>query len=106
MIYDLGTESPCFILTNIPKFLFFSKTANIMKDFKELVEFYMQCDKKTLAELLALRDLRETEGNNINWGKTVTPMECPPYPAYQWPYDYPWNRLWETWITTPPYNIT
>ena len=44
-----------------------------MTDFEKRVNEYMQCDKKTLAELLALRDL-----NNIT---PITPIEEPKTPA-------------------------
>lgn len=41
-----------------------------MTDFEKRVNEYMQCDKKTLAELLALRDLNY-----------ITPIEEPKTPA-------------------------
>lgn len=44
-----------------------------MTDFEKRVNEYMQCDKKTLAELLALRDL-----NHIT---PITPIEEPKTPA-------------------------
>ena len=83
-----------------------------MTDFEKRVNEYMQCDKKTLAELLALRDL-----NNI------TPIEEPKaplrdlqFPPYQpipnTPYvgdpptNYPWGPLvwYATQTTTQPVN--
>ena len=57
-----------------------------MTDFEKRVNEYMQCDKKTLAELLALRDL-----------------QFPPYqPIPNTPYVgdppiYPWNPNGQWW---------
>lgn len=42
-----------------------------MKRFEALVEEYMQCDKKTLAEMLALRDIRQPD-------MAPTPVYLPP----------------------------
>ena len=67
-----------------------------MTDFEKRVNEYMQCDKKTLAELLALRDL-----------------QFPPYqPTPSTPYvgdpptNYPWGPLvwYATQTTTQPVN--
>ena len=68
-----------------------------MTDFEKRVNEYMQCDKKTLAELLALRDL-----NNITpIEEPKTPLRDVQFPPYQpipnTPYvgdpppNYPWN---------------
>ena len=35
-----------------------------MKTFDEIVSEYMQCDKKTLAEMLALRDLYKGDNSS------------------------------------------
>lgn len=69
-----------------------------MQTFEELVEMYMKCDKKTLAELLALRDL-PTQKPVIN-----EPYQPQPYTFPQYPLDYwPW---WKTWYTTTTDNVT
>ena len=72
-----------------------------MTDFEKRVNEYMQCDKKTLAELLVLRDL-----NNITpIEEPKTPLRDVQFPPYQpmpnilpnTPYtgdplpNYPWN---------------
>ena len=50
-----------------------------MTDFEKRVNEYMQCDKKTLAELLALRDL-----NNITpIEEPKTPLRDIQFPPYQ-----------------------
>ena len=50
-----------------------------MTDFEKRVNEYMQCDKKTLAELLALRDL-----NNITpIEEPKTPLRDVQFPPYQ-----------------------
>jgi hypothetical protein len=50
-----------------------------MTDFEKRVNEYMQCDKKTLAELLALRDL-----NNITpIEEPKTPLRDMQFPPYQ-----------------------
>lgn len=50
-----------------------------MTDFEKRVNEYMQCDKKTLAELLALRDL-----NNITpIEEPKTPLRDIKFPPYQ-----------------------
>ena len=85
-----------------------------MTDFEKRVNEYMQCDKKTLAELLALRDL-----NNITPIKEPkTPLrdiQFPPYqpmpniqpntpntgdklPNYPWNPNGPWGPV--VWCTT------
>lgn len=64
-----------------------------MTDFEKRVNEYMQCDKKTLAELLALRDL-----NNITpIEEPKTPLRDLQFPPYKPPYTgdplpiQPWN---------------
>lgn len=47
-----------------------------MKDFSKLFEEYMMMDKKTLAQILAMRDLREQEEKNIS------PFDIQPYYPY------------------------
>jgi hypothetical protein len=85
-----------------------------MTDFEKRVNEYMQCDKKTLAELLALRDL-----NNITpIEEPKTPLkdvQFPPYqpmpniqpntpntgdplPNYPWNPNGPWGPI--VWCTT------
>jgi hypothetical protein len=85
-----------------------------MTDFEKRVNEYMQCDKKTLAELLALRDL-----NNITpIEEPKTPLrdiQFPPYqpmpniqpntpntgdklPNYPWNPNGPWGPV--VWCTT------
>ena len=83
-----------------------------MTDFEKRVNEYMQCDKKTLAELLALRDL-----NNITpIEEPNTPLRDLQFPPYQpipnTPYvgdpptNYPWGPLvwYVTQTTTQPVN--
>ena len=68
----------------------------MIEDFNTLVEQYMLLDKKTLAELLALKELA---------GRVDTPVvptyPRPVYPPYPWwpgIGDYPW---WpQVWYTT------
>ena len=85
-----------------------------MTDFEKRVNEYMQCDKKTLAEMLALRDL-----NNITpIEEPKTPLrdiQFPPYqpmpniqpntpntgdklPNYPWNPNGPWGPI--VWCTT------
>lgn len=85
-----------------------------MTDFEKRVETYMQCDKRTLAELLALREL-----NNITpIEEPKTPLrdiQFPPYqpmpniqpntpntgdklPNYPWNPNGPWGPI--VWCTT------
>ena len=85
-----------------------------MTDFEKRVNEYMQCDKKTLAELLVLRDL-----NNITpIEEPKTPLrdvQFPPYqpmpnilpntpntgdplPNYPWNPNGPWGPI--VWCTT------
>ena len=85
-----------------------------MTDFEKRVNEYMQCDKKTLAELLALRDF-----NNITpIEEPKTPLrdiQFPPYqpmpniqpntpntgdklPNYPWNPNGPWGPV--VWCTT------
>lgn len=74
-----------------------------MTDFEKRVNEYMQCDKKTLAELLALRDL-----NNITpIEEPKTPLRDIQFPPYQPIPNYPWNPngpfgplVWYTTQTT------
>jgi len=72
-------------------------------EFNSLVEQYMLLDKKTLAELLALKELA---------GRLDVPVvpnypqypQYPPYPNWPWypgPGDYPWwPQVWYTTKTT------
>lgn len=64
-----------------------------MKTFDELVSEYMQCEKKTLAELLALRDLyKGDDSTSIN-------VPSQPYSPYQpWcPINCPSKKDEEPW---------
>ena len=85
-----------------------------MTDFEKRVNEYMQCDKKTLAELLALRDLNNI--TPIEEPKTpLRDMQFPPYqpmpniqpntpnigdplPNYPWNPNGPWGPI--VWCTT------
>lgn len=55
------------------------------KDFSELVETYMKLDKRTLAEMLAVKELYSNKGNNYQ-KPCYIPVELPPaktvYPFY------------------------
>lgn len=85
-----------------------------MTDFEKRVNEYMQCDKKTLAELLALRDLNNI--TPIEEPKTpIRDVQFPPYqpmpniqpntpntgdplPNYPWNPNGPWGPI--VWCTT------
>ena len=76
-----------------------------MTDFEKRVNEYMQCDKKTLAELLALRDLNNI--TPIEEPKTpLRDLQFPPYqPTPNTPYtgdpppsNGPWGPI--VWCTT------
>ena len=85
-----------------------------MTDFEKRVNEYMQCDKKTLAELLALRDLNNI--TPIEEPKTpLRDMQFPPYqpmpniqpntpntgdqlPTYPWNPNGPWGPI--VWCET------
>lgn len=60
-----------------------------MPDFNTLFEEYMMMDKKTLAQLLAMRDLRDGKA------KQEQPLDITPRPYYpQYPtYPYPVQPL-------------
>lgn len=65
-----------------------------METYEELVERYMKCDKKTLAEMLALRDLPYVPKAPINEPYQPQPWHFPPYiPNDYWPY---WPQVWCT----------
>lgn len=85
-----------------------------MTDFEKRVNEYMQCDKKTLAEMLALRDLNNI--TPIEEPKTpLRDMQFPPYqpmpniqpntpntgdklPNYPWNPNGPWGPI--VWCET------
>lgn len=85
-----------------------------MTNFEKRVNEYMQCDKKTLAELLALRELNNI--TPIEEPKTpLRDMQFPPYqpmpniqpntpntgdklPNYPWNPNGPWGPV--VWCTT------
>ena len=50
-----------------------------METFEEKVERYMQCDKRTLAEMLAMRELIDYNNYQINEIKQNDPyrIDCP-----------------------------
>lgn len=60
-----------------------------MTDFEKIVEKYMQCDKRTLAELLALKEIGEPQiVNPIDIEEPKTPKKdvvFPPYPYMPMP---------------------
>lgn len=72
-------------------------------EFNRLVEQYMLLDKKTLAELLAMKELAGRLDIPVVPSYPNTPI--PPYPPYNpwWPGigDYPWwPQVWYTTKTT------
>lgn len=50
-----------------------------METFEEKVERYMQCDKRTLAEMLAMRELVDSNNKQINELRQIDPdyIDCP-----------------------------
>ena len=69
------------------------------KDFNSLVEQFMLLDKKTLAELLALKELAGKIDIPVIPSYPTPPPAYPPYPWY--PGDYPWwPQIWYTTRTT------
>lgn len=50
-----------------------------METFEEKVERYMQCDKRTLAEMLAMRELVDSSNQQINEIRPIDPyyVDCP-----------------------------
>lgn len=85
-----------------------------MTDFEKRVNEYMQCDKKTLAELLALRDLNnitpieepKTPLRDIQFPpyrpmpniQPNTPNTGDPLPTYPWNPNGPWGPV--VWCET------
>jgi len=73
------------------------------EDFNKLVEQYMMFDKKTLAELLAMKELAGRLDVPVvpSYPPTPQPM-YPPYPWYPGIGDYPpyWPQVWYTTKTT------
>lgn len=72
------------------------------EDFNKLVEQYMMFDKKTLAELLAMKELAGRLDVPVvpSYPPTPQPM-YPPYPWYPGIGDYPWwPQIWYTTKTT------
>jgi hypothetical protein len=85
-----------------------------MTDFEKRVNEYMQCDKKTLAELLALRDLNnitpieepKTPLKDVQFPpyqpmpniQSNTPNTGDPLPNYPWNPNGPWGPI--VWCTT------
>ena len=72
-------------------------------EFNTLVEQYMLLDKKTLAELLAMKELAGRLDVPVvpSYPPTPQPM-YPPYPWYPGIGDYPpyWPQVWYTTKTT------
>lgn len=72
-------------------------------EFNSLVEKYMLLDKKTLAELLAMKELAGRLDVPVipSYPPTPQPM-YPPYPWYPGIGDYPpyWPQVWYTTKTT------
>ena len=73
------------------------------EDFNKLVEQYMMFNKKTLAELLAMKELAGRLDVPVvpSYPPTPQPM-YPPYPWYPGIGDYPpyWPQVWYTTKTT------
>lgn len=71
------------------------------EDFNKLVEQYMMLDKKTLAELLALKELAGRLDVPVVPTYPTPPPAYPPYPWYPGIGDYPWwPQIWYTTKTT------
>lgn len=60
------------------------------EDFNKLVEQFMLMDKKTLAELLALKELANRQ-------------DTPVTPSYPWPFNWPWPWPWHPGIGDTPW---
>lgn len=84
-----------------------------MNKLDELIEKYMQFDKKTLAELLAVKELKEKIDDLIPEQVTqpgimpINPNKTNPYPYtpripdYGFPYTTPtYPNDWGTWVVT------
>lgn len=69
-----------------------------METFEELVERYMRCDKKTLAELLALKDMCYPQTPKINEPYQPQPWQFPSYPYCPWQTP----TIWCSNSTMPP----
>ena len=71
------------------------------EDFNKLVEQYMMLDKKTLAELLALKELAGRLDVPVVPTYPTPPPAYPSYPWYPGIGDYPWwPQIWYTTKTT------
>ena len=73
------------------------------EDFNKLVEQYMMFDKKTLAELLAMKELAGRLDVPVVPTYPPTPQPIyPPYPWYPGIGDFPpyWPQVWYTTKTT------
>lgn len=85
-------------------FVIFYKTNDMCDDFNKLVEQYMMFDKKTLAELLAMKELAGRLDVPVVPSYPPTPQPIPIYPPYPWCPgigDYPWwPQVWYTTKTT------
>lgn len=76
-------------------------------EFSKLFEQYMLLDKKTLAELLALKELKERNGENQPQPYVLPPyVPSYPYPSYPYPWDVPQPTAWppQVWYTTSATN--
>ena len=70
-------------------------------EFNRLVEQYMLMDKKTLAELLALKELAGRLDVPVVPNYPPQPIPVNPYPWWPGPGDYPWwPQVWYTTRTT------
>lgn len=75
------------------------------EDFNKLVEQYMLLDKKTLAELLALKELAGRLDVPVVPTYPTPPPAYPPYPWYPGIGDYPWwPQVWYTTTTGKEYG--
>lgn len=81
--------------------LILKKKDAMNEDFNKLVEQYMMFDKKTLAELLAMKELANRMDIPTIPSYPSVPYPSNPYPNWPWypgPGDYPW---WpQVWYTT------
>ena len=67
-------------------------------EFARLVEQYMLMDKKTLAELLALKEMTNRQDTPVIPSYPTTPSRPWPWPWYP---ETPWNPWWpQVWYTT------
>ena len=60
-----------------------------METFEDIVEKYMQFDKKTLAELLALKEINQNDNGILRKRPSEFDIKPSPNTTPFWPYPYP-----------------